>query len=165
MIVADSGPIIVFARIGRLDLLRQVVGELIIPDAVYEELVGRGTERPGAAKVVHGDWIHRRTVQVLRAVAQLPSALHAGEWEAIVLAQELGAQLLIDEHRGRTIAITRGVEVFGNLWVLAEAKRLGLIERAKSVVGAMRAAGYRVDEDLLTQFLREVGEDTPLALS
>jgi predicted nucleic acid-binding protein len=40
MIVADSGPIIVFARIGRLDLLRQVVGELIIPDAVYEELVG-----------------------------------------------------------------------------------------------------------------------------
>jgi predicted nucleic acid-binding protein len=48
MIVADSGAIIVFARIGRLDLLRQVVGELSIPDAVYEELVGRGTERPRA---------------------------------------------------------------------------------------------------------------------
>jgi predicted nucleic acid-binding protein len=48
MIVADSGAIIVFARIGRLDLLRQVVGELIIPDAVYEELVGRGTKRPRA---------------------------------------------------------------------------------------------------------------------
>jgi predicted nucleic acid-binding protein len=78
-----------------------------------------------------------------------------------VLAQELGAQLLIDEHRGRTIAITRGVKVFGNLRVLAEAKRLGLIERAKLVVDAMRAAGYWVDEDLLPQFFREVGEDTP----
>jgi uncharacterized protein len=165
MIVADSGPIIVFARIGRLDLLRQVVGELIIPDAVYEELVGRGTERPGAAEVVHGDWIHRRTVQDLTAVAPLPRALHAGEREAILLAQELGAQLLIDEHRGRTIAITRGVEVFGNLRVLAEAKRLGLIERAKPVVDDMRAAGYWVDEDLLPQFFREVGEDTPLAPS
>jgi predicted nucleic acid-binding protein len=41
MMVADSGPIIAFARIGRLDLLRQVVGELLIPAAVYEELTGR----------------------------------------------------------------------------------------------------------------------------
>jgi predicted nucleic acid-binding protein len=78
-----------------------------------------------------------------------------------VLAQELGAQLLIDEHRGRTIAITRGVEVFGNLRELAEAKRLGLIERAKPVVDTMRADGYWVDQDLLPQFFREVGEDTP----
>jgi predicted nucleic acid-binding protein len=67
MIIADSGPIIGFARLGRLDRLRQVVG----------------------------------------------------------------AQLLIEDHRGRTIAITREVEVFGNLRVLAEAKRLSLIERAK----------------------------------
>ena len=37
MMVADSGPIIAFARIGRLDLLRQVVGELVIPPAVYDE--------------------------------------------------------------------------------------------------------------------------------
>jgi predicted nucleic acid-binding protein len=81
MIVADSGPIIVFARIGRLDLLRQVVGELIIPDAVYEELVGSGTERPGAAEVAHGDRIRRRTVQDLTAVAQLPRALHVHSFD------------------------------------------------------------------------------------
>ena len=54
MIVADAGPIIGFARIGRLDLLHQVVGELIIPDAVYEELVGRGRQRPGATDVERG---------------------------------------------------------------------------------------------------------------
>jgi predicted nucleic acid-binding protein len=55
--------------------------------------------------------------------------------------------------------------VFGNLRVPAEAKRLGLIERAKPAVDAMRAAGYWVDEDLPLQFFREVGEDTPLAPS
>lgn len=42
MIVADTGPIIAYARIGRLDLLRQVVGELVIPEAVYEELMSQG---------------------------------------------------------------------------------------------------------------------------
>lgn len=48
MIVADAGLIIGFARLGRLDLLRQVVGELVIPAAVYEELVVRGRQRAGA---------------------------------------------------------------------------------------------------------------------
>jgi len=37
-IVSDAGPILSFARAGRLDLLRQVVGELIIPDAVVQEI-------------------------------------------------------------------------------------------------------------------------------
>jgi predicted nucleic acid-binding protein len=41
MIVADAGPIIAFARIGRLDLLQHVAKELLIPEAVYEELVLR----------------------------------------------------------------------------------------------------------------------------
>lgn len=51
--------------------------------------------------------------------------------------------------------------MFGSLRVIADAKRLGLIEHAKPVVDAMRASGYWVDEDLLPQFFREVGEDTP----
>lgn len=51
MIVADTGPMMACARLGRLDLLCDVVGELIIADAVYEERVGRGQERPGAMEV------------------------------------------------------------------------------------------------------------------
>ena len=41
MIVADTGPIIAFARLGRLELLHQVVETLVIPEAVYAELVSR----------------------------------------------------------------------------------------------------------------------------
>ena len=78
MIAADTGPLIAFARIERLDLLRQVVGELVIPDAVYEELVGRGSERPGTDEIARGEWIHRRTVRDQTAVTTLPRALHAG---------------------------------------------------------------------------------------
>ena len=81
-----------------------MVGVLIIPDAVYEELVSRGQGRPGAAEVAQGTWIHRRTVTESARVAQLPLVLHRGEREAIILAEELHAQLLIDEQRGREVA-------------------------------------------------------------
>lgn len=161
MMVADSGPIIAFARIGRLDLLRQVVGELAIPEAVYEELTGQGHERPGAAEVARGEWIQRRIVGDHAMVAHLPHVLHAGEREAIVLAQELHAQLLIDEQRGRNMATARGITVLGSLRILIEAKQRGLIDRAQPLLDAMLAAGYWIDEDLLPPFFQEIGEQRP----
>jgi predicted nucleic acid-binding protein len=54
MIVADAGPIIAFAPIGRLDLLQQGVGEIAIPPAVYRELVVEGMGRAGAAGFEEG---------------------------------------------------------------------------------------------------------------
>jgi predicted nucleic acid-binding protein len=161
MIVADTGPIIAFARIGRLDLLRQVVGELVIPTAVYEELTGRGPERPGAAEVIRGEWIRQHLVGDQTSVAQLPPVLHAGEREAIVLAEELQAQLLIDEQRGRNIATARGVTVMGSLRILIEAKRRGLVDRAQPLLEAMLSVGYWIDEELLPPFFQEIDEQRP----
>ncbi len=158
MIVADTGPLIAFARIGQLDFLRQVCGTLHIPDAVYNEMVRPGRERPGAAEITRGAWIHRHAIRDEAAVAQLPSTLHSGERQAIVLAQELGAALLIDEQRGRTIAQQRGLTVIGSLRVLASAKRHGYIERVKPHLIGMLTAGYWLDEALLEPFLRSVGE-------
>ena len=160
MIVADTGPIIAFARLGRLELLHQVVETLVIPEAVYAELVSRGRDRPGAAEVEHGGWMHRRTVTDQAAVAQLPRVLHAGEREAIVLAHELRAQLLIDEQRGREIAIARGLAVLGILRMLAEAKQCGLIPAVPPLVEALLAIGYWIDEERVIQpFMQEMGEE------
>jgi predicted nucleic acid-binding protein len=82
MIVADAGPIIAFVRIGRLDLLQEVFGELVIPEAVYADLVVKG--KPGASDVERSRWIHRKAVTNRAALAGLPSYLHAGEREALV---------------------------------------------------------------------------------
>jgi len=159
MIVADTGPIIAFARIGRLSLLHDVVGVLTIPHAVYEELVGRGHERPGAAEVAQGTWIHPRTVRDIAAVAHLPSILHTGEREAIILATELHAQLLIDERRGREMATARGLEVFGSLRILGEAKRSGVIPAVRPIIQELLDAGYWIDEErVIHVFLEEMGE-------
>jgi len=160
MIVADSGPIIAFARLGRLDLLRQVVGELAIPDAVYDELVVKGKGRPGAEEVERGGWIRRKAVRDQMAIAQPPSELDQGEREAIMLAQELGVMLLVDEWKVRKAAVPLGIEVFGVLRVLAEAKRRGFIPKVRPIIEELLAIGYWMHETrVIRPFLREIGEE------
>jgi predicted nucleic acid-binding protein len=160
MMVADTGPLIAFARIRHLNLLQQVIRELIMPEAVYDELVGKGRQWPGAAEVERAEWIQRRTITNQASISNLPSTLHAGERHAILLAQELGLGLLIGERRGRTVVAERGVEIFGSLWILAEAKRQGIIAQTKPLVTTMLAAEYWIDEEILLPFFRELGEGT-----
>jgi len=105
MIVSDAGPIIVFARIGRLSLLREVTGSLLIPDAVYDEIVVKKGGMPGAAEVAQAAWIQKASVANRSIIDGLPRVLHEGEREAIALAKERGAQLLVDEIRARRVAI------------------------------------------------------------
>lgn len=109
-------------------------------------------------EVSQSAWITRRSIRQPEALATLPPALRSGQGEAILLAQELGLPLLIDEARGRREAIRRGVEVGGSLGVLREARQRGLIDQVTSILEAMMASGYRFSEMLIASFLREMGE-------
>ena len=71
-IVADSGPILSFARANRLELLHQVITDLTIPDAVYEEIVIRGAGKPGSIEVQGASWIRHLPVRDRAFVDQLP---------------------------------------------------------------------------------------------
>ena len=99
--VADSGPILSFARANQLELLRQIVGDLAIPDAVYEDIVVRGAGKPGSHEVQQSSWIRRLSVRDRTLVDRLPQKLHLGEREAIALAKERGEPLLVDEREAR----------------------------------------------------------------
>jgi uncharacterized protein len=116
------------------DLLRQVAGDLIIPDAVYDDIVIRGAGKPGAEEVLQAAWIHRRSVQNRMLVDHLPDKLHLGEREALALAQELGMVLLIDEREARRAAEQQHIVHFGSLRILEEAKQRGLIPAVKPVL-------------------------------
>jgi uncharacterized protein len=159
MIVADAGPIIAFARIGRLALLQQVIGELMVPDAVYEELVVKGGDRPGAEEVRRGRGMQRHSLRHRQGLAQLPRGLAQGEREAILLAEEAGAPLLVDERKARDAAVQRGIEVIGSLWVLKEAKQRGMILAVRPIIEELLAIGYWLHpERVIRPFLQEMGE-------
>lgn len=93
MIVSNSTPLIELSKIQRLEVLRDVYGTLVIPKAVYTEVVINGAGKPGAAEVKGAPWIHTHAVTHPRQVQSLYAhpSLDLGECEAIVLAEEISA--------------------------------------------------------------------------
>jgi uncharacterized protein len=155
-VVADSGPILSFARANRLELLHQVVSDLIIPDAVYEEIVIRGAGKPGSTEVQGASWIRHLPVRDRAFIDQLPPQLHLGEHEAIGLAKEQGAALLVDEREARREALHQGITVMGSLRVLREAKTRGIIPRVTPILDELIAAGMYISEPLYEAFLHQL---------
>jgi predicted nucleic acid-binding protein len=156
--VADAGPIISFARADRLALLHQVVGELWIPEAVYQELVTKGAGRPGAEETTRGEWIRRKPITQQAMVRTLPSPLGEGEREAIILAQELAAVLLVDDPDARDTAARLGILFLGSLGMLREAKLKGIIHAVKPHLDALRQHHFRLSDTLYQDFLQQIGE-------
>ena len=107
MIVSNATPLIAFARIGELTLLERIVEQLILPQAVWQEVTGV-SDRPGAETIREASWIDVQSVS--EVPADLLTLLDRGEAEVIILAEELGAdEVLLDERAARAIAITRGL--------------------------------------------------------
>jgi len=150
-----------FARTGHFNLLRDVVGTLTIPDAVYEDIVIHGAGKPGAEDVHNAVWITRASVSNRTSVDQLPQKLHLGEREALALTKELGGTLLIDEREARRAAQQYAIAHFGSLRILEEAKQRGLIPAVKPVLDDLIAAGTFLSENLYRAFLRRIDEEAP----
>ncbi len=58
--VSNSSPLILYAAIGRLELLRETYDEIAVPPAVWREVVAAGTGRAGASEVAQSSWIRQR---------------------------------------------------------------------------------------------------------
>ena len=159
-VVSNASPLINLARIGKLDLLHDLYGEVTIPEAAWREVVVEGAGQPGADEVKGTTWIKTHTVVNRQLVRALQQELDAGEAEAIVLASEMEAELLLmDERLGRETARHLGLRYTGVIGVLIEAKRKGLISAVKPHLDALRdAAGFRVSDVLYMRVLQDEGE-------
>ena len=79
MIVSDSGPLIAFSKIGRLDILERLFDTVWVPDAVYHEVGADGSHRPGAQAIASSVCIQRRTASNLSLMKRFPNNIHAGK--------------------------------------------------------------------------------------
>jgi uncharacterized protein len=94
-VVSNSSPLINLARIGQLNLLAHLFGRLLIPDAVWREVVEKGHGNPGADEINQAEWIERVAVSNRQLVHSLLQELDPGEAESIALAVEINADWLL----------------------------------------------------------------------
>jgi uncharacterized protein len=160
IVVSDTSPILNLARIGRLELLPLLYRQVLIPSAVYGELTASKRDLDPAVDLAAELWLVVATPNDQRRVQELRENLDPGEAEAIVLAIERGADLLlVDERRGRRTAAAAGLTVIGLLGVVILAKRSGLIDFAKPVLDELiQIARFWVGPELYAEVLSELGE-------
>ena len=159
--VSNSSPLIGLSGIGSLDLLHKLFGAIHIPQAVYDEVVVKGRGRPGAHEVDGAHWIIRHAVADKQAVSELrdKSGLEQGESEAIMLALELNATLIILVDRSaRRRAKELQLCVNGTLGVLVLAKEKHLLTSVKQHMDALRLTGIYISPAVYDDVLQGAGE-------
>jgi predicted nucleic acid-binding protein len=154
IVVADTSPINYLLLIQEIDILPKMYGNVVIPRAVYEELL-----RPVAPEIVRA-WISRVPAWLEIRIPNNPpdsslAKLDPGERDAIMLATELRAdQLIVDDREGRKHAEERSIPVIGTLGVLKEASTLGLLDLRLSVE-RLQTTSFYVAPEVLRSLLND----------
>jgi hypothetical protein len=160
IVVSNSSPLMNLAAIDHLDLLRQLYGTVSIPQAVFDEITVAGAGLPGCDEVQALPWIDTRQVADRVLIASLRSELDEGEAEALALAIELRADLvLLDERLARAVATRVGLRHMGLLGCILEGKRASHIPAVRPLLDALvTLAGFWFSAQLYAHILQTAGE-------
>ena len=152
IVISDTSPLTALLTIGLAEILPQLFTEVIIPEAVRDELLRSHPVLPPWLRVVAAqDQVQARLYALI---------LDVGEAEAIELARELHAdRLLMDERKGRILAVREGLPVIGLLGVVLLARHKQIIPSARAVIDRLQQeAGMYLAEDIKESALISVGE-------
>ena len=156
IVVSDTSPLNYLILIDYQDVLPTLFGQIIIPQAVLNEL--QHTRTPEKIKnwiITKPAWLEVRTV-IIGASSKLEN-LDYGEREAIFLAEELGADaILIDEKDGRREAAKLGFITVGTLSVLDRAAETNLISFAEAI-DRLRKTPFREPKQIVEALLKKHG--------
>ena len=157
LVVCDTSPISNLVRIGRLDILKTVVGRITIPSSVAVELK-KLQHYEIDTSFLEDDWVDILEPKDKDFILSLN--LDPGEAEAIALAIELDADLLvIDERAGYKIATEYKLTSVGLIGILIKAKQLGMIESLKYIIEQLQdEAGFWLNRKFVERILLEYGE-------
>ena len=160
IVVSDTTPLIGLASIGRLSVLRELFGEVYIPQAVYDEAVTHGhTEGSAKRDVDNSNWIHVTQVQDRLAVNVLLDEMDLGEVETIVLAGEMQADwVLMDEKKGRRKLSQLDIPKIGTMGILLKAKQIGLISSLKHEIEGLQKISFSISQTVIDEVLKMAGE-------
>lgn len=156
ILVADASALIALSACDSLHLLDVLFGNVIVPEAVYVEVVV--TDKPQSLRLQSYLQGKVRPVNMDRFV-YLDVFADAGETQAMLLYKEVAADyLLIDDRRGRKVAHINQIKTIGSMGVLLQAKRLGLISQVEPLLAKIAASPVFIGAGLIQTVLELAGE-------
>ena len=163
VVVSNSSPLIYLAALSDFELLHRLFVEILIPPAVWAEIVEQGPGLPGhdAARQAAGKgWLHVTPLQAPAEPIQTAGRkLHAGETEAIQLAEQLRAHiLLMDDRPAVKHARSLGFLVAPTIAIYITAKRRRMVGSVKEKIDRLRATGFRLTDRDYRTVLAVAGE-------
>jgi hypothetical protein len=157
-VVSNTTPIISLLKLNQLNLLRQLYDQIYIPLAVYREIEA-GKAKGYYKDLSKIDWINVVDIKDKKSVKYFLD-LDKGEAEAIVLATEYNADLiLLDERLGRFYAKHAELKVTGTIGILIKAKMEGLIENVKPMLEDLIKKEVWISDKLKSEILKKIGEE------
>ncbi len=157
-VVVNATPLIALASVGHIVILRHLYNEVVIPPAVYSEVLAGGQYGIGVADIHDADWIKCVALSDSRRADVLVD-LDRGEAEVIALAQEIDADLvIIDERLARRYAKRSGLTLTGTLGVLLRAKSQGILPHITPLIHGLQANGIYLSDEIVAQVLKLADE-------
>lgn len=154
IVISDTSPICYLLLIDQISILQELYELVVIPQAVADEL--NASESPPVVRnwiANPPDWLQIKIVSTSSRSGL--EKLDPGEQEAILLAEQIEAELIIlDDKAARQIASERGLKIIGLLGIVKDAAQFGLLD-LRVTFECLQEAGFWVAPSLLKRLLRE----------
>lgn len=160
IVVSDTSPLVYLAAVGQAELLVKLYGRVVVPVGVRDEIAAGVAKMPANRSLLGCDWLEVLPARDANRVAEFAAKVDEGEAEAIELALELKADLvLMDDQDGRAVAEQEGLRVVGLLGVLVEARHAGHLDSVRAVLSWLSTeTNFRLTPELQASILKAAGE-------
>ncbi len=144
IVISDTSCLIIFNKIGQLDILRKVYDNVITTPEVAQEF---SENLP--------DWIIIKEVKDKKYQEFIETQIDRGEASAIALAKEIeNPLLLIDDLKARKLALKLNLKFTGTLGVITKAKQIGVIGAVRPIIDSLLLTDFRISENIIDELLK-----------
>jgi len=158
VVIVNTSPLFYLHRLGCLNILEKLYGEIVIPGAVVDELKEGKRVGEDVPEIADYKWINVKDVTI-PAFIKIISDLGHGEAEVLALAcEEKEPLVIIDDEIARKIAKLQGIKLTGTAGVLLKAKTNNYISEIKPVLEKLREVGCYLSDRVIAEVLKISGE-------
>ena len=153
-VISNTSPLFYLHRLRHLDLLQKFYQQIIVPEAVVDELKAGADLGEDVPDVEDYDWIEVRSVRVPELV-KLITDLGAGEAQALTLAiEEPGSLVILDDRLAREVARMRNLRMTGTAGVLLKAKQVGHLSAVAPLLDRLLQLDFRLSDTVKARILK-----------